>query len=89
MEFKDLKPGDKIVIVENRTWGMNDMGLMDKWLGQTVTVKEIGNGTSVTGLSIVEDQQDRGGRAYGWSWQKQMVDWEKTRELSGTTGGEY
>lgn len=40
------KIGDKVVIVNERTWTMNNEGLMDKYLGTTMTIERaIGTGT--------------------------------------------
>ena len=67
-EFEELKPGDKVKIVSERVFGMNCMGLMDKWLGKVMTVKE----RSVGGdIHMIEDQDECQG---GWYWNENMIE---------------
>lgn len=67
-EFNTLKPGDKVRIVKERTkdyW--NSMGLMDKWLGQVMTVR--GNGCF--GIKMEEDKSEW---VDGWNWFPEMIE---------------
>ena len=67
-EFEKLKPGDKVRIVRERVFGMNDMGEMDKWLGKVMTVKEHTLGGDI---HMVEDQHENYG---GWFWDEDMIE---------------
>lgn len=68
-EFKELRPGDKVKIVEKKTMSKdghdrwNDYGKMDKYLGKTMTVKLI-RGTFV-------DMCEDGGY---WAWFPEMIE---------------
>lgn len=72
-EAVPIEPGMKVVIVDD--WGgnvgQNPNGLMDKWLGQTMTVRyTIGN----TNFAMYEDIGDVPGAVdYGWSWNRHML----------------
>ena len=66
-EFNELKPGDKVQIVKNRTAGMNSLGAMDKWLGKIMTVREH-NGYDIR---MKEDQNEN--YYSGWLWCKDMI----------------
>ena len=67
-DFKKLKPGDKVRIVSKKTgeyW--NSLGLMDKWLGKVMTVREnLGN--------IVLMKEDIKEFDDGWRWFPYMID---------------
>ena len=39
-EFEKLKPGDRVRIGRLRTKEMNELGVMDHWLGKVMTVAE-------------------------------------------------
>lgn len=67
-EFEELKPGDKVKIVSERVFGMNCMGLMDKWLGKAMTAKERSVGGNI---HMIEDQNECQG---GWHWNKNMIE---------------
>ena len=68
-EFEKLKVGDKVKIVDE--WvgeGQNDDGLMDKWLGKVMTIREI----LTNSLKMVEDKD----KWYpeGWFWDRKMIE---------------
>ena len=69
-----LHIGDKVKIVDD--WGgrigQNIQGLMDKWLGQVMTISEFVD-TSRNWMRMVEDNGDRPGGG-GWSWSCKMID---------------
>lgn len=61
------KVGDRVRIVNRRTEHMNFFGDMDKWLGQTMTIKaQYGNG-----YKMVEDAGEHFGA--GWYWEDEMI----------------
>lgn len=67
VDIDDLKPGVKVKIVDawNDSCGENSDGLMDKFLGQTVTVFQIRGRT----ILIEEDAGDCEFQQDGhWSW---------------------
>lgn len=67
-DFDMLRPGDKVRIVSKKTgeqW--NRLGLMDKWLGKIMTVREnLGN--------IVLMEEDINEYDDGWRWHPEMID---------------
>ena len=67
-EFEKLRPGDKVRIVSKKTgehW--NRLGLMDKWLGKIMTVREN------LGI-IVFMEEDINEYIDGWRWHPEMID---------------
>jgi hypothetical protein len=65
-KFEDLKAGDKVRIVSERTTRMNSQGEMDKWLGKVMTVR----GRYDFGpLQMEEDKSEYG----GWVWSQEMI----------------
>lgn len=80
--------GDKVVIVskkgrENRRFGWNREGEMDKWLGKTMTIKS----SIKDSYSMVEDAEERDGR--GWCWDISMIDHKATAELNNAFAEKY
>ena len=72
-EFNTVKPGDKVRIVKEKTgFGWNCEGLMDKWLGQVMTVRENG----CFGIRMEEDKNDQTDSldSLGWYWDPQMIE---------------
>lgn len=63
------KIGDKVRIVDHRTFLMNSFGEMDKWLGKVMTVRDIALGSQ--GYWMVEDCGENKGR--GWLWDDDMI----------------
>ena len=61
------KCGDKVRIVDYRTYRMNDFGKMDKWLGKVMTIR----GLSSPGYWMREDYGENNG--YGWLWDDDMI----------------
>lgn len=62
------KVGDKIRIVNHRTFLMNLYGGMDKWLGKTMTIREV----SADGIYFMEeDKHEHYGK--GWAWCDSMI----------------
>lgn len=61
------KIGDKVRIVDYRTYPMNDFGEMDKWLGKVMTIR----GLSSPGYWMREDYGENNG--YGWMWDDDMI----------------
>lgn len=69
-KFKQLKVGDKVKIVDK--WvgvDQNHEGLMDKWLGKVMTIREILS----TDLKMVEDK-DENNFLEGWFWDRYMIE---------------
>lgn len=67
MEFN---VGDKVRIREySPKIGWNSEGKMDKWIGKTMTIKEI---LSSGALIMEEDQYEHGGN--GWIWLKEDIE---------------
>lgn len=62
------KVGDKVRIVDHRTCCMNKNGEMDKWLGKTMTVREILYNKC---YFMEEDKFERNGM--GWMWDDEMI----------------
>lgn len=68
-EFEKLKVGDKVKIVDKRTGdGWNPCGKMDKWLGKTMTIRDITLG------SFVKMREDAHENNDGWWWSPHMID---------------
>lgn len=71
-EFRQLKPGDKVRIVDKRTEYMEPFGEMDHWLGKIMTVREMVfvkyNGWT---SKMVEDIDEFEGD--GWYWDAEMI----------------
>jgi hypothetical protein len=61
------KVGDKVRIVDHRTYRMNDFGKMDKWLGKVMTIRDL----SSPGYWMREDYGENNG--YGWLWDDDMI----------------
>lgn len=61
------KIGDKVRIVDYRTYRMNDFGEMDKWLGKVMTIRDL----SSPGYWMREDYGENNG--YGWLWDDDMI----------------
>ena len=61
------KIGDKVRIVDYRTYRMNDFGKMDKWLGKVMTIRA----RFSSGYEMKEDCGENGG--YGWYWDDSMI----------------
>ena len=70
-EFSTLKPGDKVRIVKEKgdkwdgEWDWE--GLMDKWLGEVMTVR----GKDLFRAKMKEDKREGVG---GWSWFPKMIE---------------
>ena len=74
-EFKKLKVGDKVRIVKEKTaegCGWNRDGLMDKWLGKIMTVRE----KTFIGTLLMEEDKDEwdGCLSGGFCWSNDMID---------------
>ena len=63
------KVGDKVRIVDHRTFNMNSFGEMDKWLGKVMTIRGIDRG--LDGYWMGEDYSENVGR--GWLWDDSMI----------------
>lgn len=61
------KIGDKVRIVDYRTYRMNDFGKMDKWLGKVMTIREC----LLPGYWMEEDYGENIG--FGWRWDDDMI----------------
>lgn len=61
------KVGDKVRIVDHRTFLMNSFGEMDKWLGKVMTIREC----YLSGYWMKEDYGENYGR--GWLWDDSMI----------------
>lgn len=61
------KVGDKVRIVKHRTAGMSIFGVMDKWLGKTMTIRRI----LPLGYLMVEDREEN--CCEGWYWTNGMI----------------
>lgn len=67
-EFNTLKPGDKVRIVKEKTgFSWNQAGLMDKWFGKVMTVRE-------RDLFIAKMEEDKYEWPNGWSWYPEMIE---------------
>lgn len=76
VDINDLSPGMVVKIVDN--WndntGQNTSGLMDKYLGTFMTIKEVKS----FDILMEEDQGDRIlsiGKTFGWYWNKYAIDY--------------
>lgn len=61
------KVGDKVRIVDHRTYHMNNFGKMGKWLGKVMTIREC----LLSGYWMEEDYGENIG--YGWTWDDSMI----------------
>lgn len=61
------KVGDRVRIVNCRTFQMNDNGGMDKWLGKNMTIKALEG----DGYRMLEDRNEYFGN--GWYWDDDMI----------------
>lgn len=61
------KVGDKVRIVDHRTYNMNPYGEMNKWLGKVMTIR----GLSSFGYWMEEDYGEYLGD--GWMWDDSMI----------------
>lgn len=73
--------GDKVVIVSKRTSRMNRDGLMDKYLGKTMTIKR--RTYDNYDYEMEEDSFDKDWG--GWSWDNDMINHEATARLWNRT----
>lgn len=68
----NYKVGDKVRIVDH--WvegcGQNMEGRMDKWLGKTMTIREV---IDVAGLYRMKEDQNDQGRFFGWCWSNECI----------------
>lgn len=69
-EFKKLKVGDKVKIVDEKTGkAWSPRGEMDRWLGKIMTIRDI------AGSGIVRMREDVGENGCGgWYWYPHMID---------------
>ena len=58
--------GDKVKIVNDRTRGMNEIGLMDHWLGKVMTIRSCD-----LDYRMKEDIKEW---RNGWFWQDEMIE---------------
>lgn len=73
VRIEDLKVGMKVKIVDERTYEMNSCGLMDKWLGKVMTVREHDYSSAVGDfVRMVEDYGEY--RGSGWGWTAEMIE---------------
>lgn len=63
------KVGDKVRIVSERTFRMNNFGKMDKWLGKVMTIRSAGQFSSI--YRMEEDYGENYG--CGWLWDDSMI----------------
>lgn len=59
--------GDKVKIVNDRTRGMNEIGLMDHWLGKVMTIRSCD-------LNCYRMKEDIKEWRNGWFWQDEMIE---------------
>lgn len=60
------KVGDKVRIVSERTFRMNNFGEMDKWLGKVMTIRRVG--------AFYQMEEDFGENyGSGWLWDDSMI----------------
>ena len=79
-EFKELKPGDKVKIIDTPVSGTKyGAKPMDKWCGKIMTVRdvEIGADEADTYAHMEEDIDEY---LYGWAWYPCMIE----KKVSGT-----
>jgi hypothetical protein len=70
-DFRQLKPGTKVRIVDKRTEYMDPSGEMDHWLGKIMTVREIVFENTGCSVKMVEDIDEFEGD--GWYWDAEMI----------------
>lgn len=64
--------GDKVRMVSERHWWWNRDGLMDKYCGQVMTIKDIeDDGTHIPTYKMVEDKDENEG--FGWTWDESDI----------------
>ena len=68
VDISDLKVGDEIKIVDKWNACSNECVSMDKYLGQTLTVREVHNGY----VKVFEDIDDNS--TGGWIWVPYAID---------------
>lgn len=76
VDINDLSPGMVVKIVDhwNENTGQNVSGLMDKYLGSFMTIKEIKS----FDILMEEDQNDRitsNGKHFGWYWNRYAIEY--------------
>ena len=73
-EFSTLKPGDKVRIVKEKVGGVwNDEGMMDKWMGKVMTVREI---PEIFGTFYARMEDDKEEYIKGWWWHAEMIEYK-------------
>lgn len=87
LDIYELMHGDRVRIVSK--WGPNSQhnpyGLMDHWLGQIMTVREVYGGH----VKMMEDIDEYDGNTLpGWNWDNDMIecivyeeDWQKDMDF--------
>ena len=71
-EVNTLKPGDKVRIVKEKKGGVwNDEGMMDKWMGKVMTVREI---SEIFGNFHAKMEEDKEEYINGWWWHAEMIE---------------
>ena len=63
------KVGDKVRIVDHRTFLMNCSGEMDKWLGKVMTIRSVDYYFPVYRMEEDFDEND----GHGWMWDDSMI----------------
>lgn len=76
VNLSDLSPGMIVKIVDNwnENTGQNTSGLMDKYLGTFMTVREVHS----IDVLMEEDQNDRitsDGKKFGWYWNRYTIEY--------------
>jgi hypothetical protein len=66
------KVGDRVRIVSKRVDGMNREGEMDKFLGKTMTIRELVSICTVTFYKMLEDKNENL-FSIGWNWTDDMI----------------
>jgi len=71
-----LNPGDKVRIVScwNSPHNENKAGLMDAYLGTTMTVKSVHEENGLVHAHMIEDQCDAHRNGQGWRWYGNMIE---------------
>lgn len=75
-EFKELKPGDKVKIVDYRTSIMNTTGKMDEWLGKIMTVKHSCSDSD----RVIMEEDER------WVWNAESIEYKISGLLEKVIG---
>jgi len=89
VDISTLSPGDVVKIVDQ--WGRgcceNPYGLMDHWLGKTMTVRKLYEGKYAY---MEEDKDDRMG-CDGWHWFADAIDYVVLRaeDIDNIDDGDY